>query len=627
MRRHLTAFLVLSSALSLLAGCANGEAMRQDAGRRPGHDAGENTEFPDASSSGDAGLPGVDARAASVGAPSVDGEPSADHRRPSWVWTLPDGAAGFRLRLDGGAWSEVPVATRVHTAASDLDDGEHLFEVQARDADGLYGPSGSFTTTVALITRPGDWWWRTSRTLATSPLGHVAAISAHNAYVDNQASPEANLSATLDKVHAAQAAGADLIELDVSDSAGVPRIEHNDTGSTACALLEGALDDPALQAGDQILFLEIKNQSPSEAFTRAVLDLLMARRAAYARAGRPVVLRTFYAHRETLNLARALLDSDEYVLLRPYVRLSVLFSSDSTPERVREASTRGYQMVEFNYRNTAWLTHAALARSLGMASNLWTIPATFGEVYVANARESADAITVDYPIARARSVVQDTNAQLFFDASSVADASATSLSYYRTSSTPSTFPVNGSGQPRLVVSAADGPLFGGRLTFDGSTQWASTYDADARPGEGVFLATLVRFGSTAIADGATSSVVAKTEVGAWGLELYNPSGSAPTVLRFAVRVGDAYQYASIPTSFLSTARAYFITCAYDGDGGVRMWIDNDDANVTIAMASGGIVNNDVPILIGADPQPGGNARYFFQGEIQLVLVQAWGDHS
>lgn len=621
---------------AIAAGCAQGGApedgghdARTDGGPRvdafvaPVEDAGAL----DAHVAEDAGA--LDARVvegdsgATIAAPVVDGEPRADHRRPSWTWAVPAGATGFQVRLDGGAAEELDVTTTVYTARADLSDGAHTLSVRARDVEGRVGPAGTFETVVAV--RAG--FWRTDRVVATSPLGHQAAISAHNAYEDGLATESANLAETLRRVHAAQTAGADLIELDLVDAGGAPRVDHDDTGATARARLADVLDDAALRAGDQVLFLEIKETSPTEAFVRALLDLLKARRADYARAGRPVVLRAFHAVRANLDLARALLDTDEYVLLRPYVRLSVLFGRGAaTRALVRAAVTSGYDMVELEYRSADWMTHAALARSLGLGVNLFTIPVAFGEVFVANARESVDAITVDYPIARARAVVTDDNAQVFVDASPLSDATVRSVPYLRERPPADSFAVNGAAEPLLRMGPESDPLFGGRLLFESSAaRSAALYDADARPAEGVFVAVHARFSTLAIADGATSSVIAKTDSGAWGLELFNPSGAAETILRFGVFVAGAYRYATLPASALTTTRAYFITCAYDGDGGVRMWIDNDDSAVTITSATGGITNNDMPVVLGADPQPAG-PRFFFDGEIQMALVQAWGAH-
>jgi len=76
---------------------------------------------------------------------------------------------------------------------------------------GGFGFLGMVREPLALIEREGDTWWRADRVMATSPLGHPAAISAHNAYEDGLATRAANLAETLRILHAAQAAGADLL--------------------------------------------------------------------------------------------------------------------------------------------------------------------------------------------------------------------------------------------------------------------------------------------------------------------------------------------------------------------------------------------------------------------------------
>ena len=442
------------------------------------------------------------------------------------------------------------------------------------------------------------------------------------------ARPKANL---VDAAMIAALSGAFATHRAVAGLRGV-LVDHDDTGATARASLADVLDDAALAAGDQILFLEIKETSTgavaSDAFVGALLEILAARRTHYARAGRHVVLRAFHNLRAHLDTARALLDTPEYVLLRPYVRLSVLFSRNTaTPALVSEAAASGYHMIEPEYRSQSLMTRVAHARSLGLGVNIWTVPTSLGEVFVANARESVDAITVDYPIASARAVVEDDNALFFVDSAPITSAGPSSIPYQRTGTATFPLPVGGAGQPLLRVGAATDALAGGHLGFVSSASRAATlYDADARPDEGVFLATVVRFATTSIADGSTMVVAGKADAGAWSLELFNASGSAPTVLRFGVYVAGAYHYATAPVSALTTTRAHFITGAYDGDGGVRMWIDNDDSAVTIVNVTGGVVNNDVPAILGADPQGAGASRFYFDGEIQMALLQAWGAH-
>src|SRR3954469_12699651 len=84
----------------------------------------------------------------------------------------------------------------------------------------LHTPVSSAATT---------FWSGSTRLLARSPLGNVAAVSCHNCYVDwrgNTAS--VNLANTLSKVHRAQADGADMLELDVKYESGVTYVTHSD---------------------------------------------------------------------------------------------------------------------------------------------------------------------------------------------------------------------------------------------------------------------------------------------------------------------------------------------------------------------------------------------------------------
>jgi hypothetical protein len=125
-------------------------------------------------------------------------------------------------------------------------------------------------------------------------------------------------------------------------------------------------------------------------------------------------------------------------------------------------------------------------------------------------------------------------------------------------------------------------------------------------------------------EGETSSVLAKSDSGAFSFELYNPSGASPTVLRFGVRVGGSYIYGTYPAASIDSADSHFLIGAYDGDGGVRIWVDGNQG--TAGSASGGVTQNNVDVLLGADPQGPSGTRFFFQGKIQQALVQNWTAH-
>ena len=529
-----------------------------------------------------------------VAAPEVDGEPRADHRQPSWVWTVPDGATGFRVRIDGSAWSALDVDTTWFTATSELADGEHLFEVAASDAEGLHGPSAAFTTSVVPVAREGDGFWRQDRAMATSPLGHPCAI--------------ARLTTSLDEVHAAQDAGADLIEIGLAD---------------AGASLVDLLADPALRAGDQVLLLDLDGTEPNAGSLQAVLDLLAEHRDDYARAGRHVVLRTPADQRAVLDMARGLLDGGSYLLLRPYIRFAVTFGRDeATRAQIIDAADRGAHLVDLEHRSPELMTLRTLLRARGVGVAVHGLPAAAGDVFAAALRESVDAVTTEAPVELVRAVVERPGALFHVDPSGDLDAAAESLPYLGTDGDNLSLAVNGDRQPLLRVGGDDDPLPGGRLVFDpAATRAGPLHDADTLPGGGVLVVLSVRLAETELPDDSIMTLVAKSDHSGWALDLENPEGADPTVMRFSVHAGGEYHYTTVPATRLSTTRAHLIIGAYDGDGEVSLWIDQDATGVAAVVASGGMATNDVPVLLGADP--GSQYRYFFDGEINLALGQAW----
>ncbi|MBW2736675.1 MAG: hypothetical protein JRH20_30170 [Deltaproteobacteria bacterium] len=566
-------------------------------------------------------------------APRVRGEVSAGHARPSWFWDIPSIATGFRYRVDASAWQEASLSVTFFTAPSDLPPGAHVFEVQARGPGSAWSASGSFVTTIEYFTQSG-FFHGVARDLATTPYGHICAVSAHNCYQGARNTSAANLAETLSKIHAAQAAGADLIELDIKEQGGVIRVEHEDTGGSASAPLADVLADAALRSGDQLLFIEIKETAPSASFIAALLELIRDQREHYARNGRPLVLRAFYNIRTNLDRVRVALNKPENLLIKHYVRTSMLYSGNQEPNMARyqqmitAAKNEGHQMVEFPYTdfNLSAKLNWAHAEALGV--NLWTVPNSMGEVFVASLRDETDVITTDYPVNQARAVVQGNNALFYLDATDQRPGlGVTSVPYQRTDQTQYQLAVNGAGQPTLASAAAGGTLYGGHLVFDPAYgQSGLLYDADARPNEGVLVSAVAKFDTLTLPDGATMALLSKTDSGGFCIELHNPAGPPTTILRFGVRVGTSYVYATLSTAHLNTTQSYLLTGAYDGDGGVRFWVDNRTTDIIIGNASGPVVNNDSPVRIGADPQGSTNTGFHFDGRIQRVLGQAWGSH-
>ena len=70
-----------------------------------------------------------------------------------------------------------------------------------------------------------------------------------------------------------------------------------------------------------------------------------------------------------------------------------------------------------------------------------------------------------------------------------------------------------------------------------------------------------------------------------------------------MRIGSDYRYATLSTSDVSESQLHLIIGTYDGNGKIRLWIDGSDAGVSeSATLTQGVVLNDVPIRLGADPE-------------------------
>jgi hypothetical protein len=250
------------------------------------------------------------------------------------------------------------------------------------------------------------YWAGVTKAFPRTPTGHVAAIGRHNCYVTTESTSSANLTKTNATVQAAINANADLLEFDIKEEGGRVYVHHEDNGSTNGPLLANVLDNPALQADDAVLYIEIKETSTSATLARQVLDILRARKTWYARDGRPVVFRGFHSRRANLAAIQSLLP--EYPDLSPYIRLHVFFEDDNAADMaafhtlIRNAKTQGLHGVEFPYADKNLLSKIAYAKAQGLGVTLWTIPDSMGEVFLSNLREEVDAFVCEYDVTKAR---------------------------------------------------------------------------------------------------------------------------------------------------------------------------------------------------------------------------------
>ena len=475
------------------------------------------------------------------------------------------------------------------------------------------------------------YWQGLARDVATTPYGHDVPISCHNCYTNSSSS----LADTLAQIHAAIDAGADLIELDLKEQDTIVYVDHDDDGGTDGATLAQVLADAKLKAADQPLFIELKETEPNETFVKDVLDALSANNAAFAKKGRPAVLRAFSAVSHNLIIARRLLATKAYATLRPHLRLHELMSTGdgnnvaSLQDKVRAVKYSGFHGVEFGYRSQNLMAGLAYARSLGLGTSAYTIPDKFGEAYLSALRDEFDSLTTDYPLDKARAVVETDNALLYLNVEQQ-KSGAKDITYFNLTKQSTTHAINGNDLPSGNQATVGQALFGTTLDFDPSYKQRLTLDdADNVSGDGYLVLVSLTFDDLLPPDGQTAVIMGKADASSFSLELRNPAGGGDgdTVLRFAVHVDGSYRYATYPASQLNTKESYLVMGCYDGDGAVRIWVNNNDSgSTTDGPYDKGVSRNDSPVLIGADPEGNGAPRYFFDGQIQRALLQNWSDH-
>lgn len=414
-------------------------------------------------------------------------------------------------------------------------------------------------------------WEDTQRVLPTTSVGHKTALVCHNCYHTDLNTPSAaySLEKTLQKIDAAIDAEADLIELDIVDADGEIRIKRKDTQSAYGALLSDVLAFEKLRNSDQLLFLEIKEEKrTTEQFMWTLLNEL--KNYGYAAEGRPVVIRAIPegSREEFLFEARELL-KNYFSPMQAYVKLSVVLpvQMGDVPEEMTKTLQDIHQdqlhFVEFNYKTKNLYQHLKTAKSLGLGTGLWTIPEKDGAIFIAAFRNEVDLLSIDSDLVFARSVIQDNN-QLFYLNQAAPDSVVTRRGY--------------------LVTA------------------------------------VVKFTDLEIAENTSSHILTRSKNDDFTLELYNPGGTLPTVLRFGVKVNNAYEYAFLKTTQLNTEDMYIIIGAYDGDGTVDLWVNQEKEGITTAHTRGNVPTTPTPVLVGNAMDK--NAKMPF--EVKMASLQSWG---
>ncbi|WP_165855682.1 hypothetical protein [Marinobacter sp. JSM 1782161] len=462
-----------------------------------------------------------------------------------------------------------------------------------------------------------------------TPMNNTTAVSAHNAYTEAHLAASLNLSGTLTKLSDAIDAGADLLELDLvyDGNDQMVKVSHNPgTLHSNKAVLDDVLSDAKLQGASQPLFLELKETSLMPDYVVGIIESL--RNRGYLTEGRPVFLRSFASGRANLVYAQQYL-ANNYPNLAPYVHYSELYSSTSDlsglQSQVASARADGFDMVEFNYQTPNLGAHIQYAKSLDLGVGLWTIPSSMGEVGLTLFRDEVDEMTTDYDLASARQVVADSNQLLYFNTADQ-DSGASSLSYYRTGAIAYSVSADGATAPSLSEAGTGSPFFGTVALFDNSEgDHLSFYDADQGSGNGYLVNALVQFNDLSVPDGATWAIVNKSDSAGFALELYNPSGIPGPVLRYGVHVDGAYRYVTYDASALGEGNSYYVTGAYDGNGGVRLYINSAQISAGNSFNTE-VTRNNSPVVLAADPQGASDTRFHSNINVQMLSIQDWANH-
>lgn len=553
--------------------------------------------------------------------PSVQGEVSSGHYRPSWSWK-PGGnipaTTQYRHRLDGESWTYT--TKTLFTPKEDLTKGEHLFEIQAAGVEGLWSPTTSFTTTIEFFDQKG-YWKGVERTLLETQLGKKVLLSAHNSYEEHLDTPQKNLAKTLQIIHAAQADKADAIELDIVSWDNILRVTHDDNcNAEKAARLSDVLADQDLREGNQLLYLELKEKKPNKKKIRLLLDLLVEHQ--YATNGRPVVLRSFATdkRKKNLSLLKTILQEPAYIHIRPYIRMHALVGDKGSQKLIGELYDDGIDAVEIKYSRENLFGMLVYAKALGMGTGVWSLGK---KEEVSAFREVVDTMILDLATDKARDLIVKPNSLLFLNVwnEEVQDGK---IGYQKEGEESSTSTA-AAGFPKFEWVGLGEDRFGGSLVFQEKKNHAISFgDLENESGKGILLSLVVNFDDLSVKDGETSCLVAKTDQSGFGLELHNPEGwFSPTVLRFAVHVNGQYRYATRVVSDLNQTDSYHILAAYNGSGKIQLWVNGRQNKVSSQSAFGGMTKNNSPLLLGADPQGNFNRRFFFSGKIQQLHVQRW----
>jgi glycerophosphoryl diester phosphodiesterase len=287
------------------------------------------------------------------------------------------------------------------------DAGEDASAIDAGLRDGASVDAGTHEEWVV----PTGYWAGIRRRLPQSPSGRWVAVSCHNCYRQDLTSSAENLRGTLERIEAARADGADIIELDVKVEADEWYVQHDDDGSVTGARLSQVLGEAALATSDHLLFVEIKETTADEDSLRDLVALLTE--AGLAGPGRYLTIRSFEVLSEQLWMIERMLAAGEFAPQADYLRTQVLYTQaqGESPDGIRAlidvALDAGAEGVEFNHHTDVVYEMLDLAESLELGTNVWTFSVAEGTDKCREFRDLTDALTTDSRLDLCRAAVRD----------------------------------------------------------------------------------------------------------------------------------------------------------------------------------------------------------------------------
>lgn len=477
-----------------------------------------------------------------------------------------------------------------------------------------------------------SWWNNVTQEIATTPYGHKTAINCHNCYDRSKKTltNEEHYRNTLSIIHKARQNGADLIELDIVEVDEVVRISRRDGDDIIGADFKKILEDEALREASQMLFIEIKEEKDArKRFMWYVLNDI--KNLGYAKKGRPVVLRCF-EHEERfkyLEEAQQLVNS-YFSRMKAHVKFSALINPSFADDpadfqaRIKKAADKGFHIVELNYNTKNLLSHIAYAKQLGLGVALWSIPEKVGNIFLTALRDEVDIFSVSYDVQKARDIVEDKNTLFYLNAYHQDYQQGGQLTYFEKTATPYQLPLNHRNIPTMEHPMLGKMDFGSTLTFKNEDiQFLQSQPYSNPAKKGVLAAVVVKFDNLDLKDGERQVIMEKSLENDFVLELINPDGNLPVLLRFGVKVGRQVFYSFYPAEKLNEEESYLLVGAYDADGSVELWINQETTDVRMAHTRGGIQTKESPIVLGNGAE---NKNAGFAGKIQLAVVQIWEQH-